>query len=282
MSDVGHEASPDDLAEALARLDGRSLVVVTGAGVSLASGVPTFRGDDPDAVWHHSILELGTYRFFREDPVTNWRWSLERFASLHHARPNPAHRALVELERIQQERGDFLLVTQNIDTLHEQAGSLALVKVHGSVDRLRCASEPDEGCLYGAPAGSLPRAEIDLEPFVAAPSLDTVPRCPACGDLLRQHVLWFDEYYAAHDDFQWQRTRDAADTVDFVLFVGTSFAVGVTEVFLQSALWRGVPVWSIDPAGLAPYPGMHVVPARAEEALPEIAAALGRERARSQ
>lgn len=161
------------------------------------------------------------------------------------ARPNAAHRALVELEGLHQERGgQFLLVTQNIDTLHEDAGSRRLIKVHGSADRVRCSRE---GCRHGAPHGSLPRAALDLAPLRATPAVERLPRCPDCGALLRQHVLWFDEYYAEHEDYGWERVVDAAESSAATLFVGTSFAVGVTDLTLRGALQRGVPAAAIDP-----------------------------------
>lgn len=249
------------------------LVVVTGAGISVASGIPTFRGTDPDAVWKKDVTELGTYRFFREDPVGSWRWYLERFSKVQGAAPNPAHRSLVDLERWHTARGGrFLLVTQNIDTLHRQAGSERLVEVHGRADRVRCATP---GCRHGAPTGSLPRDEVPIDRFLADPSEATLPRCPVCGDVLRQHVLWFDEYYGEHQNYGWPRVQEAASGADFMLFVGTSFAVGVTEMFLQQGYRRQVPMLSIDPgAAPAPYPSVEVLAAPAEVILPEAVDAL--------
>ena len=160
-----------------------------------------------------------------------------------------------------------------MDTLHEQAGTKDLVKVHGTVDRLRCASR--EGCEYGEPSGSLPREDVDIERFLANPNSETLPRCPACGDLIRQHVLWFDEFYAEHHDYQWPRVQSAAQTLDLTLFVGTSFAVGVTELFLHASFARQAPAFSIDPAGISPYPSLVAIPAKSEEALPELCRRLG-------
>ncbi len=255
------------------------LVVVTGAGISLASGIPTFRGSDPGAVWKRDVTEMATYRFFRQDPVDSWRWYLSRFDTLRSARPNPAHRALVDLERWQLARGGrFVLVTQNIDTLHEMAGSRQMVKVHGSSDRVRC---PTNDCRHGAPTGSLPRPDDELEAFLAAPSRDALPRCPECGDVLRPHVLWFDEYYGEHRDYQWARVQEAAHRMSLGLFVGTSFSVGVTDLFLQAGLGAGTPIFTIDPAGgPLPYPGLGppavtVLEEKAEELLPAVGERLG-------
>ncbi len=267
------------LTDALAALEENFLVVVTGAGISLASGIDTFRGSDPGAVWKRNITEMATYHFFRQDPVESWRWYLSRFDKLRVARPNPAHRALVDLERWQLGRGGrFVLVTQNIDTLHEMAGSREMVKVHGSSDRVRC---PATGCRHGAPTGSLPRPDAELEAFLAAPSHDALPRCPECGDVLRPHVLWFDEHYGEHRDYQWARVQEAAHNMSLALFVGTSFSVGVTDLFLQAGIGSGTPVITIDPAGgPLPYPGLGppavtVLEEKAEELLPAVCERLG-------
>lgn len=253
---------------------GGFLVVVTGAGISLASGIPTFRGSDPDAVWKRDVTELGTLHFFREDPVGSWQWTTSRFDMVLDKQPNPAHRALVALERWQLSQGGrYVLITQNVDTLHEDAGSEELIKVHGSVDKVRCATD---GCTNGAPAGVMRRSEVDFESFFAAPSLETLPRCPLCGDVLRQHVLWFDEYYDAHQDYQWTRVVSAARQMDAVLFVGTSFAVGVTELFLQASLQRAIPALAIDPgARSAPFSGMALLKEKSEELLPAVCERLG-------
>ena len=222
------------LAAAVDAVGAGYLVVVTGAGVSHASGIPTFRGTDPGAVWKRDVTELGTNRYFEEDPAGSWTWYTSRFDMVLEKRPNPAHYALAAIERWHVARGGrFLLVTQNVDPLHERAGSKRLVKVHGSADRVRC-SRP--GCVHGAPSGSLSRAETDVRAFHAEPVAANVPRCPVCGALLRQHVLWFDEFYDEHRDYQWERVVEAAQTMDACLFVGTSFSVGVTDLFLHGGL----------------------------------------------
>lgn len=264
--DGAAEAAVDRLVTRLKELGAGALLVVTGAGVSAPSGLATFRGDDPGAVWRRDDVTLGTAAYFRHDPVGQWRWYLDRFSAAFDAEPNPAHRALVELERWHGERGgDFLLVTQNVDTLHERAGSRRLIKVHGSVDRLRCSSRH---CPLGAPEGSLPRDEVDLAPFLADPGTDTLPTCPRCGAPLRAHALFFDEYYQDHADYRFEEVRTAARTADLLLTVGTSHSVGVTDLVLRAALGRGAPVLAIDPAGEAPLPGVEPLAARAEELLP--------------
>lgn len=266
--------SQETLTTACAGATRGCLLVVTGAGISLASGIPTFRGSDPDAVWSKDVTELGTVDYFRRDPVGSWSWYLRRFELVFKAAPNPAHHALVALERWQVARGgEFLLVTQNVDTLHDQAGSQALVHVHGRADRFRCTGN---GCLHAAPKGSVPRDEAQVATFLADPCLATVPRCPACGALLRQHVLWFDEYYSGHRDYEIERVLRAAKHAHVVVFVGTSFSVGVTDMILESALARGAHVFSIDPAAVHALPHRRVQPITtpAELALPALVAAL--------
>src|SRR5260370_32980994 len=142
----------DRLAYDLKRTDGLVLVV-TGAGISLASGIPTFRGADKDAVWKRDVTELATFHYFCVDPVGSWRWYLSRFAALDTAQPNHGHRALVDLERWCQAKGSsFLLVTQNIDDLHRRAGSKQLIEVHGTAAHGRCSRD---GCELGAPRGTI-------------------------------------------------------------------------------------------------------------------------------
>ncbi|MEM9291245.1 MAG: Sir2 family NAD-dependent protein deacetylase [Acidobacteriota bacterium] len=258
----------ETLLSAVREVQNGLLLVVTGAGVSVASGIPTFRGDDPDAIWKKDVTELGTYRYFREDPAGSWRWYLSRFESVLSARPNAAHRALAALERWQVARGgDFLLITQNIDTLHEEAGSQRLIKIHGSADRVRCARV---GCRHGAPHGSLLRSEVDLSAFGKEPTVDHLPRCSDCGDLLRQHVLWFDEYYGEHSDYQFERARQELERMHLALFIGTSFSVGITEMVLQAGILWQIPMLNLDPSATIALRGLQSLPLRAEDALPEL------------
>jgi len=280
MASAPDEAAPESpsataapLLDALRNLGAGGLLVVTGAGVSAASGIPTFRGSDPGAIWKHDVTELGTRRYFEADPVGSWRWYMQRFDGVADARPNPAHAAIADLERWQAARGaPFLLVTQNVDTLHEQAGSARMVKVHGSADRVRCSRD---GCALGAPRGSLPRASLDLAAFRGEPALASLPRCPDCGALLRQHVLWFDESYDEHDDYQIHRVVDAAEEAELVLFAGTSFSVGITDLLLNAAWHNGAAAFAVDPAPPPrPTPGVRFLQARAEELLPAILLAL--------
>lgn len=262
------------VADALRKVDRGLVLVVTGAGVSAASGLPLFRGTDPDAIWNRDVTEIGTVRYFERDPVGWWQWFRRSFEGLLEARPNPAHHALAALERWQAGRGgDFLLVTQNVDKLHEQAGSERLVKVHGTADRVRCARN---GCRLGAPSGSFPAAEADFSRFEAAPERQHLPRCPECGALVRAHALLFDEIYDEHFDYKFSEVRRAAERMALALFVGTSFSVGVTELILREALGWRLPVISIDPGAASP-PARGVMSIRepAEVLLPAVCQELG-------
>jgi NAD-dependent deacetylase len=262
------ERDADLLAASIRKAGTGLILVVTGAGVSAASGLPLFRGTDPDAIWNRDILEVGTVSYFQRHPVEWWQWFLDRFTGLAEAQPNAAHEALAALERWQLGRGgDFLLVTQNVDTLHERAGSRRLIKVHGTSDRFRCSRK---GCELGAPAGSIPGDEVDLSAFLRDPRSGTLPRCPRCGSLLRPHVLLFDEYYDEHTDYRFGEVRRAAERTALALFAGTSFSVGVTELVLREALGWKVPVVSIDPAAAPPMPGVLSLRSPAEEILPEV------------
>ena len=260
------------LSDALAAERGLMLVL-TGAGISLASGIPTFRGTDEGAVWTRDVTELGTYRFFRRDPVRSWQWYRQRFRTALGAKPNAAHFALAELERWHRDRGgQFLLVTQNIDTLHEQAGSQGFVKVHGSADRARCSSPR-------CPAGStetVALADLDFSAFEREPRLEAIPRCPRCHDLMRPHVLWFDELYTGHVDYRWPAVTQACDRIGLVLAVGTSFSVGVTELVGLAASQRRAPMFIVDPSAAPGPPGLTAVHLRekAEELLPAVTATL--------
>lgn len=233
------------LAERVAAVGRGHLVVLTGAGVSAASGLPLFRGPAPDAIWTRDVTEMGTIAAFDRDPVTWWRWFIARFGGLRDARPNAAHAAIAELERWHGSRGGrFTLITQNVDTLHEAAGSPSPVKVHGTISRLRCSQW---GCAHGAPSGWLPLDVFDALRWFDDPREETLPRCPSCRALIRAHVLLFDEYYTGHDDYEFARASEALGTMALLLLVGTSLAVGITDIAVRGAANRRIPAVRIDP-----------------------------------
>jgi NAD-dependent SIR2 family protein deacetylase len=225
------------------------VLVVTGAGISLASGIPTFRGTDPGAVWKKDVTELGTVRYFYDEPEGSWSWYLQRFGALHNAQPNPGHTALAALEDwCDSKQMPFLLITQNVDGLHAAAGSRKLIEVHGAARRVRCSKY---GCSLGAPNGSIARVDVEakIQEFLANPIRENVPRCPKCDSFLRQHVLWFDEYYDEHSDYHWKQVLQSSEEAKLVIFIGTSFSVGVTELVVSAARKHRAPIYNIDPAG---------------------------------
>ena len=251
---------------------GGPTLILTGAGVSLASGIPTFRGTDAGAVWASNVMARATLQHFRREPADSWSWYRQRHAQVVAAEPNAAHRALVDLERWHAARGArFQVITQNIDLLHEAAGTRTLVKVHGSIDRARCA---DAGCPESDT--TVAAASLDFAAFDARPDPGTVPRCHACGAVMRPHVLWFDEHYGSHPDYGWSDVLAACDAMRLVIAVGTSFSVGVTDLVAGEAARRGIPLFVIDPQGAA-IAGRGVVGLRerAEDLLPRVCALVG-------
>ena len=153
-----------------------NVFVLTGAGVSAESGLRTFR--DANGLWEeHDIADVATPEGFARDPTLVWRFYSMRRKQAITAEPNPAHRALARLE---EQLGDsFFLCTQNVDPLHERAGSRRVLHMHGELLRTSC-SRP--GCDRTAPFA-------DEQPYLDPSAL---PRC-ACGSLLRPHVVWFGE-----------------------------------------------------------------------------------------
>jgi len=259
-----------ELLDALRELESGHLVVLTGAGISAASGVPVFRGA-PDAIWERDVTEMGTGFMYRLDPVAWWAWFIRRFAAVRDAKPNEAHQAIVDLERFHRARGgDFTLITQNFDLLHEGAGSADVIKIHGTIARVRCSRD---GCRNGAPSGSLPFELFEPLAWSRDPQAATLPRCTICGAFIRAHVLLFDEYYSSHDDYRFTDALAAFGRMDMLLVVGTSLAVGITHLALETAAERGVPVFRIDRT-IDGERGAKLVVGQAEELLPTIVTRL--------
>jgi NAD-dependent deacetylase len=177
----------------------RRLAVLTGAGVSAESGIPTFRG--AGGLWRGlDPMRLATPQAFEANPKLVWEFYHWRRGLVANARPNPAHRALAELEGIVP---DFTLVTQNVDRLHQRAGSRDVVELHGNLQEVRCSQ-----CGHAEDPGWAP--------------LPALPMCASCGGLLRPGVVWFGE---ALPEAALQRAQGAARRADLLLVVGTSAAV---------------------------------------------------------
>ncbi|MDV3103730.1 NAD-dependent protein deacetylase [Thermococcus waiotapuensis] len=191
----------EEAAKLLAR--SRFAIAFTGAGISAESGVPTFRGKD--GLWrHYKPEELATQEAFERNPALVWDFYRWRTRKILGAKPNPAHYALAELERLGILKA---VITQNVDDLHREAGSGNVVELHGNIFRVRCAS-----CSYRENLKENGR----VREFVNSKDL---PRCPQCGSLLRPDVVWFGE---ALPRATLERAFKLAEKSDVVLVIGTS------------------------------------------------------------
>jgi len=255
--------------------DNAYLLVLTGAGISLASGIPTFRGPDPDAVWSKDTTEKGTRRYFQRDPVGSWKWYLPRFDMCKPVKPNAGHFAVTEIEgKLHRTGRRCLTMTQNVDGLHLAAGTANLIEIHGAARKMRCSSRT---CSNGEPRGFLPWDDTLFAPFRADPSMTTLPRCPKCRKPIRAHVLWFDESYFSHEDYGIRRFDEQEEHLTCVLIVGTSFSVGITDMVVNLARSWNLPAFIVDPNMTEPPEGAEgftLIRETSETFLPRLAAAL--------
>jgi NAD-dependent deacetylase len=199
----------------------RRIAVLTGAGISAESGIPTFR-DALTGLWAtFNPEELATPQAFARNPTLVWDWYAERRAKVSSCAPNPGHFALAELERRVPE---FLLITQNVDGLHQAAGSRKLVELHGNIRRVKCSS----GC-------GLADSWSDGE---------HPPRCSRCGAWLRPDVVWFGEMLPEEE---FTRAALAARNADLFLSVGTSNLVEPAASLTWLAHRHGATVVIVNP-----------------------------------
>jgi NAD-dependent deacetylase len=191
------------------------LFVLTGAGISAESGLPTFRASD--GLWAgHRIEDVCTPEALEENPALVWEFYSQRRAQGAKAEPNPAHRALADLEAKLGDR--FFLCTQNVDDLHERAGSTQLVHMHGELAKSRCEAE----------CGQPP-----VEDRIVYSSLDEVGRC-ACGARLRPHIVFFGE-----TPLEMARIQRKIDDCSLMVVVGTSGSVYPAANFVNWARHAG-------------------------------------------
>ncbi len=177
----------------------KRILVITGAGISAESGIPTFRG--ADGYWKkHDVMTLASPEGFAANPALVWEWYAERIATVRAAEPNAGHRALVELERRVPE---FILLTQNVDGLHRRAGSQNMHEIHGSILRARCM-ETDK--IYSID-------DLNIEPPFPV-------RTPE-GNLARPDVVWFGEIIKM-DAMEAVDQYFDADKVEMCLMIGTT------------------------------------------------------------
>jgi NAD-dependent deacetylase len=198
--------------------------VLTGAGISAESGIPTFR-DAATGLWaRFDPAQLATEEGFRADPRLVWRWYASRRERVVHADPNAGHRALADAAS----RFDrFTVITQNVDGLHRRAGSNPLIELHGNILRTVCL----EHCGYREDD---PQRVPGGEP----------PRCPGCGSWLRPGVVWFGEML---DVDTLQAAEDAAADCDVMLVVGTSGLVYPAAGLPATARQHGAAVITVNP-----------------------------------
>ncbi|MCB1172260.1 MAG: NAD-dependent deacylase [Leptospiraceae bacterium] len=204
----------------------KQVAVITGAGVSKESGIPTFRGKE--GYWKENRPEdLATPAAFAANPKLVHEWYSHRRTVCHQAEPNAAHRAIAALEK---QKAQFLLITQNVDGLHKRAGSRRLVEVHGNIFRGRCTA-----CSY--------TVDVNLEPEPAI-----ALQCPACAANVRPDIVWFGESYHPAD---LQTCYQFLHHTDLVIVSGTSGVVQIPLHLTQVARERGARVIDVNPDNTA-------------------------------
>ncbi len=221
----------DVLASAATALQqARRIVVFTGAGISAESGIPTFR-DQLTGLWaRHDPQLLETAKAFRKDPALVWGWYLWRRQQVLQAQPNSAHRAIV---RLADSGRQVTVITQNIDDLHERAGSQGVVHLHGSLMTPKCSA-----CHRAAALNSVEQSICEEGEMVEP------PRCSHCNGRLRPGVVWFGEDLPTE---AWKAAVQAARHCDVLLSIGTSGVVMPAASLPDLALAAGAFVIHINP-----------------------------------
>jgi len=206
-----------------ARGSGR-ITILTGAGISAESGIPTFRG--PEGYWtigskEYHPQEMATFSMFVKKPDEVWKWYLYRIGVCGKASPNPGHLALLEMETLFKNR--FTLITQNVDNLHLRAGNRLekTFQIHGNVFFMRCAGE----CaltVYPIPEDLSGRGKNEN----LTEKDRSLLMCPDCGSRTRPHVLWFDEMYNEHF-YRYHSALNVSGETELLIVVGTSGATNL-------------------------------------------------------
>ena len=199
----------DDISDRLVK--SQKIVFVTGAGISQESGIPTFRGKD--GLWRkYDPMKLATIDAFYEDPKLVWEWYEERRSNILNAKPNPGHVTIAELEKYRK----VSVLTQNIDGLHQRAGSKNVYELHGSIITIKCTV-------------------CDFKDKIAS-VFSTLPPMCKCGNMLRPDVVWFGE---ALPQDTWESAIEEASTYDTMIIVGTSLAVSPANLLPVYAKQNG-------------------------------------------
>jgi NAD-dependent deacetylase len=216
---------PEELRRRL--VEANHIAVLTGAGMSAESGVPTFR-DVQDGLWaKYDPMTLATEDAFSEAPDLVWAWYLRRAQMIREVQPNAGHFALAELAEFKQ----VSIITQNVDDLHERAGSEVLSHVHGGLFDYRCFD-------CASPWSRALEIPDDIAERVAPPT------CEACGGWIRPGIVWFGEMLPPK---AFQDAVDASSSCDLMLVVGTSGIVQPAGALPFAALERGTPVIEVNP-----------------------------------
>ena len=200
----------------------RHVAVLTGAGVSAESGIPTFRAAQVGLWARYQPEDLATPEAFERNPGLVWDWYAWRGEIVRGARPNPGHFALAEMQRRVPK---LSLITQNVDGLHQRAGSTDVIELHGNIGRTKCSRE-----------------NIVIDQW--AETGETPPRCPRCGAYLRPDVVWFGERLPPA---ALEAAAQAAHTCDVFFSIGTSALVEPAASLARVALRRGAAVVEVNP-----------------------------------
>ncbi len=198
------------------------VAVLTGAGISAESGVPTFREAQTGLWSRYNPEDLATPEAFQRNPKLVWEWYAWRQQRIRQADPNPGHQALVLME---QRIADFTLITQNVDSLHRRAGNQQIIELHGNIFRTKCFDE-DRPVESWPDVGEIP------------------PHCPHCGGLLRPDVVWFGETLPTR---ALHAAQQAAQNAEILFSIGTSALVYPAADLPFLALRAGATVVEINP-----------------------------------
>lgn len=242
----------DSIAAAARALSTATRVMAfTGAGVSAESGVATFRG--AGGLWEgQPVEEVATPEAFRRDPLRVWRFYEARRQQAAAVRPNPAH---LTLARWQDRFSDYCLATQNVDGLHQAAGSRNVLELHGGLWRVRCT-----GCGRRREERTVPLPELP-------------PSCPACGGMERPDIVWFGEMLPSE---VLAAAAEAAGKAEVFVVVGTSAVVYPAAGLVEIAAGAGATVVEVNPEASALAHLAHIVlRGPAGELLPRVDSALG-------
>lgn len=237
----------------------KRVAVLTGAGVSKESGVPTYR-DALTGLWaSYSFEDLASPQGFMRDPAMVWDWYEARRAQLREVQPNPGHFALGQLAARYEQ---FTLITQNVDDLHERGGSTDVVHLHGHLLETKCFFD-----CQGAPTKVTPDRYVMRE--------TSPPACPHCGRWLRPNVVWFSEMLPPDE---YTRANRAAATCDVMLVVGTSGLVYPAAGLPAVAEMTGATVIEVnpEPTSISDVADVHLRGASGV-VLPQLVAALNAE-----